>query len=228
MTFDEVMVWIGENATDKAKQDMLRYGIPNDNACGIPVGVLKKKAKAIGKDPDLARQLWAAGMYEARTLAAFVHDPDSISRREADAWVESFDSWAICDTACFHLMDRTPFAWEAIKPWSKSDREFVRRAAYATIWGLSVHDKSATNGQFQTALKLISDAPPDDRPFVKKAVNMALRAIGKRNLVLNAAAIETANDLMTETSKDRQWVGRHALKELTSDKVQTRLQQKAG
>lgn len=201
---------------------MLRYGIPNDNTYGIPVGILKAKAKTIGKDPALARKLWESGSYEARSLAAFIHNPNEISRSEANAWVEDFDSWAICDTTCFHLLDRTPFAWDVIEPWAKSESEFVRRAAFATLWGLSLHDKPAADSQFLGALAIIEDAPSDARPLVKKAVNMALRAIGKRNLNLNVAAIESATKLTTENPKDRQWIGRHALKELQSEKAHSK------
>ena len=223
MSLNDTIAWFNEVGSEQTKQDMLRYGIPNDNAVGIPMGVLKAKGKRIGTDPELARALWSTGIYEARTLAVFVHEPNEISEDEADHWVADFDGWAICDTACFHLIDRTAFAWDRINIWAASDREFVRRAAFATIWGLSGHDKTASDEKFQSALDIIAFAPPDDRPLVRKAVNMALRAVGKRNLRLNKAAIDVASTLMKESTKDRQWIGRHALRELESEKVQPKL-----
>jgi 3-methyladenine DNA glycosylase AlkD len=152
-----------------------------------------------------------------------VADPDEITREQADTWVREMDSWAICDTACFHLFDRMDFAWDAVPEWAASEDEFVRRAGYALIWALSVHDRAAPDDRFVGALALIERHATDERNFVKKAVNMALRAIGKRNAALNAAAIETARRLADSDDATAAWIGRHALRELESDKVRARL-----
>ena len=181
MNSDEVLAWLKTQATAKQVDDMTRYGIPNDRAFGVAMGDMKKFAKTIGRDHRLALALWKTKWYEARTIAVFVADPDKLTSRQMDQWTQQFDSWAICDTACFHLFDQTPYAWDKVSLWAASEKEFVRRAAYALLWALSFHDKQASNAQFKEALSMIEAAAPDDRPLVKKAVNMALRAIGKRN-----------------------------------------------
>ncbi len=222
MTVDDVLQWLAETGTEEGRAGMARYGIPNDNAFGIAMGVLKKKARAIGKDHALALQLWDTGFYEARILAAEIAEPDKVTEALMDRWCADFDSWAICDHVCFVLFDRTPFAWKKVHQWAGREEQFVRRAPYALIWALSVHDKKADDSVFLDALRLIENAPADDRPLVKKGVDMALRAIGKRNLRLNAAARQTCAVLMDAPGTSRQWIGRHALKELAGDKVQAR------
>lgn len=224
MTVDDVLDWLAETGTEEGRAGMLRFGVPNDNAYGISMGVLKKKAKAIGKDHALALKLWDTGKFEARILAAEIAEPDKITEALMDEWCADFDSWAMCDHVCFVLFDRTRFTWQKVYQWASREEEFVRRAPYALIWALSVHDKKADDAVFLDALTLIENAPADDRPLVKKAVDMALRAVGKRNRRLNSAARETCRTLMAAPGKSRQWIGRHALKELTSDKVEARLQ----
>ena len=140
-----------------------------------------------------------------------------------DAWAHDFDSWAICDTTCFHLFDRTAHAWKKVPEWAASGEEFVRRAGYALVWALSVHDKSAPDDRFVEALGIIEAAEPDPRPLVKKAVDMALRATGKRNARLHAEAVAVASRLAEAGDADRSWIGRHALRELESEKVRARL-----
>lgn len=196
MQFDEVVVWLEEHGSEEEREKMTRYGIPNNRAFGISVGDLKRFAEEVGPSHDFAVRLWETGWYEARTLATFVDEPTDVTEAQMDAWARDFDSWAICDTVCFHLFDRTRFAWKKMKEWASVEEEFVRRAAYALLWALSVHDKGAgTDGQFKEALEIIQGAEPDPRPLVKKAVDMALRATGKRNAVLNRAAIEVAEAL---------------------------------
>jgi len=214
MDSSEVIAWINSNASAEVRAGMLRYGIPNDHAVGITIGTLKAKAKQLGKSHELATELWDAGLYEARTLAAFVDEPDEVTSGQMDRWAHDFDSWAICDTVCFHLFDRAPFAWDKVEPWSRAPEEFVRRAGYALIWALSVHDKTATDAQFLSAVRLIEEAEPDARPLVKKAIDMALRATGKRNPALRGSAIEVARQMAESDDKDRAWIGRHALREL--------------
>lgn len=224
MTPESVLSWISSNANAKTRTEMSqRYGIPNDNAFGVPMGEMKKFARTLGKDHALAADLWASGSYESRTIAVLVEDPNQVTKRQMDAWVRDFDSWAICDTACFSLFDQVPFAWQKVKKYATAKREFVRRAAFALMWALSVHDKQPSDAQFCGALELIAAFEPDDRPLVTKAVDMALRAIGKRNRNLNAAAIKTAAELAADADKTRAWIGRHALKELQSSKVRSRL-----
>lgn len=223
MTAAEVLAWLEAEGTEETVEGMTRYGIPNDRAFGVPMGEMRKFAKRIGRDHALALELWASGWYEARTVAVLVADPDEITREQADAWVREMGSWAICDTACFHLFDRTDFAWDAVPDWAASDEEFVRRAGYALIWALSAHDRAAPDDRFLEALALIERGATDERNFVKKAVNMALRATGKRNAALNDAAIETARRLAESDDATAAWIGRHAQRELESDKVQARL-----
>jgi 3-methyladenine DNA glycosylase AlkD len=202
---------------------MARYAIPSQNAFGVPVGEVKKYGKALGTDHRLALELWASGRYEARLLAAFVGDPAALTVRQMNAWCADFDSWAVVDTVCFHLFDRSPHAWGRIGPWAKRKPEFVRRAAFALVWGLTVHDKEASDAAFLDCLPLVEIAAIDERNFVKKAVSMALRAIGKRNRTLHAAALETARRLAAEETGAGPWIGRTALRELGSAKVVARL-----
>ncbi len=226
VTVDDVLAWLEAEGTVETVEGMTRYGIPNDHAFGVPMGVMKKYAKRIGKDHALALELWDSGWYEARTMAVFLADPEDLTREQMDAWVGDMDSWAICDTACFHLFDRTPHAWSAVPDWAASGEEFVRRAGYALIWALALHDRSASDGAFFECLEIIERGATDERNFVKKAVDMALRAVGKRNRVLNAAAIETSRRLAGSDDRTAAWIGRHALRELDSAKVQTRVARK--
>ena len=228
MNVPDILAWLEETGTPEGRASMARYGIPSENAHGISMGTLKKKAKAIGRNHDLALALWGTGVYEARILAAEIADPAQMTEALMDRWCLDFDNWAICDHVCFVLFDRTPFAWKKVYQWAAREEEFVRRAPYAMIWALSVHDKKAPDAAFLDALTLIEQAPADNRPLVRKSVDMALRAIGKRNMALNAAAIESGRVLMAAPDKPRQWIGRHALRELEGEKVQARLKEKAG
>jgi 3-methyladenine DNA glycosylase AlkD len=199
----------------KAQRDALsRYGIVAPSALGVSVGALKKIAKGLGRQQALAEDLWDTAIYEARMLAAFVAEPERVTPALMDRWCKDFDNWAVCDQVCFHLFDRTPHAWSKVEKWSKRKPEFERRAAFALLWGLTVHDKQAEDASFIRALKLIESAASDDRHFVKKAVNMALRATGKRNPKLRAAAIRTAEQLASSKLESANWIGRDALKEL--------------
>ena len=223
MDRDAVIDWLRREASIATRDGMVRYGIPNDRAFGVPMGAMQKHARGIGKDHALAAALWATGWYEARTVAVFLAEPDRMTRAESDAWAADFDSWAICDTACFHLLDRTPFAWDLVRDWTPAPAEFVRRAGYALVWALSVHDRIAPDAAFLETLRRLEAAAPDPRPYVKKAADMALRATGKRNRALNAAATATARRLAASADPARAWIGRTALRELESDKVRARL-----
>jgi 3-methyladenine DNA glycosylase AlkD len=223
MDRDEVLAWLREHGTEKERAGMLRYGIPNDHAVGVSVGELKQFAKQVGTSHELAQQLWETGVYEARTLAAFIDEPAEVTEAQMDVWTADFDNWAICDSVCFHLFDRTAHAWDKAPQWIGASEEFVRRAGFATYWGLSVHDNEAPDERFEAAIAAIELAEPDPRPLVRKAADMALRAIGKRNAALNRTAVAAAERMAASDDKDRAWIGRHAGQELTSAKVQERL-----
>jgi len=220
---DAVLGRLRQAATPKTLAGMARYGIPDTRAMGVPMRSMQAIARETGRDRALAQALWETGWYEARTVAVLVAEPGRMSRGEADAWVADFDSWAICDTACFHLFDRTRFAWDAVADWAGAEPEFVRRTGFALIWALALHDKAATDAAFLGALQLIEAAEPDPRPLVRKAADMALRAVGRRNRLLNAEAIAVARRMAAAPDAARAWVGRTALRELESAKARDRL-----
>jgi 3-methyladenine DNA glycosylase AlkD len=202
---------------------MARYAIPSDKAIGVAMRDIKALGQTLGRNHDLAAALWDTGVYEARMLASFVDDPAQVTAAQMDRWCKDFDNWALCDALSFNLFDRTPHAWTKVTQWSTRRNEFERRTAFALLWSLTVHDKRAGNAPFLEGLVLIERAAGDGRNFVKKAVNMALRAIGKRNLALNAAAVAVARRLADSDRPAAQWVGRDALKELTGPSVRKRL-----
>jgi len=220
---DSVMASLKRLGTKKTLDGMARYAIPSDKALGVPVGTLQKLAKDLGRSHELAAALWETGWYEARMLAAFVDEPALVTAAQMDRWCREFDNWAICDTVCFHLFDRTPHAWRKVAAWASRKEEFAKRAAFALLWGLTVHDKEADNAPFIEGLLLIERAAGDERHFVKKGVNMALRATGKRNSALNAAAVEVARRLSVSEDSTPRWIGKDALRELTSPALAKRL-----
>ncbi len=223
---DEALGWLRRHATKATRDGMARYAIPSDNALGVKVGDIRSLGKRLGRNQELAAALWEAGIYEARMLAAFVGDPKTITAKQMESWCGEFDSWAICDTMCFHLFDRTPHAWKLVDAWSRSREEFVKRAAFALLASLSVHDKRAEDELFMKRLPLIERAAVDDRNFVKKSVNWALRTLGKRSLELNGAAVLVARRLAESSEAAPRWVGKDALRELTSPAVVRRLSKK--
>jgi 3-methyladenine DNA glycosylase AlkD len=211
-------------AEKRVLEDMSkRYGIYTTKAFGVSMSNIQKVAKPLGRNHELAAALWETGWYEARMLTSFVDDPELVTSAQMDAWVRDFDNWGICDTLCFNLFDRTPHAWRKVTQWSKQEGEFVKRAAFALLWSLTVHDKLASDEQFRQGLILVLRAASDERHFVKKAVNMALRAIGKRNPTLNSAAVIVARRLADSPEPAARWVGKDALRELTSPSVTRRL-----
>lgn len=200
-----------------------RYGIYTTKAFGVSMTNMNLLAKPLGRNHELAAALWNTGWYEARMLASLVDEPARVTSAQMDAWVRDFDNWGICDTVCFKLFDRTPHAWSKVAQWCKQEDEFVKRAGFALLWSLTVHDKLAANEQFRQGLIFVLRAASDERHFVKKAVNMALRAIGKRNRALNTAAVTVARRLADSPSAAARWVGKDALRELTSPSVTCRL-----
>jgi 3-methyladenine DNA glycosylase AlkD len=220
---DDAIAWLRSHATKATRDGMARYNVPSTKAFGVSMKNIQLLAKQLGRDHALAAALWETGWYEARMLTAFVDEPDRVTSAQMDRWSRQFDNWAICDTLAFALWDRTPHAWTKVEQWAGRREEFIKRTAFALLWSLSVHDKAATDKQFVRGLALIEAAAADDRNFVMKAVNMALRAIGKRNATLNAAAAGTATRLAASTDPSARWVGKHALREITSAAVKRRV-----
>lgn len=205
---------------------MARFGISTAGTLGVSIPVLRGLAKEIGTDHKLALQLWKTGIHEARLLAGFVGDPAELTDREMEAWVRDFDSWDICDQVCSNLFDRSPSAHRKAVAWSRRNGEFVKRAGFVMMAALSVHDKAATDGVFLKYLPIIKREAKDDRNFVRKAVNWALRQIGKRNETLNRAAIRTGEDIRRIESPSARWIAADALRELRSPAVRRRLERK--
>ena len=227
MDRDEVLAWLKRRGTQRTVKGMARYGIEAQRAFGVPMGTLLSLSKRLGKDHCLAMALWESGWYEARLLAALVGEPERVTRRQMNAWAASFENWADCDTVCFKLFDRTPFAWEKARQWSASPRLFVKRGGFALMACLALHDKAAPDKRFLAFLPVIEKGARDQRNFVKKAVNWALRAIGRRNLELNAAALAVAKRLTLSKEASSRWVGKDALRELSSSKVRSQLSRRA-
>jgi 3-methyladenine DNA glycosylase AlkD len=210
-----VLAWLKENGTEKVRAGMARYAIPSDKAFGVTVGALKKYARELGPNHALAAALWETGHYEARMLAALIDEPSLVTAAQMNRWCREFDSWALCDMVCFALFDRTPHAFRKVHEWSGRRSEFEKRAAFALLWSLAAHDRASPDTAFAEALQLVEKAADDDRNFVKKAVNMALRAVGKRSPGLNAVAVEIARRLASSGDRTSTWIGKDALKELT-------------
>jgi 3-methyladenine DNA glycosylase AlkD len=221
-----VVAWLERTGSKEVRDGMARFAIPSEKAFGIPVGAMRKEAKRIGPSHELAEGLWATGWYEARMMAAFLDEPECVTVAQMDRWRRDFDNWAICDTVCFALFDRTPYAWKKVAPWSKLKDEFGKRAAFALIASLTVHDKECGDEPFAESLVLVEREAADDRNFVKKAVNWALRSIGKRSPALHAAAVATSERLAASSAPSARWVGKDALRELRSASVAERMKAK--
>jgi len=197
---------------------MARYGIRPAKAYGVATPVMRSIAKDLSRDTELASALWSTGVLEARIVATMIADPLVIPEVEVERWVRDFDCWSVCDSACIGLLWKTPFAWRKMREWSRRKPEYERRAAFALLAGLAVHDKKATDPRFRVALRLIARAATDDRNYVKKAVNWALRQIGKRNAALREDAIAMAKSLIDTESRSARWIGHDALRELRRKK----------
>jgi 3-methyladenine DNA glycosylase AlkD len=217
------LAWLKSRSSKATLAGMARYGIPSDKALGVSMKDIKALGTALGPNQELAIALWDTGVYEARMAASFVGDPARLTAAQMDGWCREFDNWAFCDAMSFNLFDRTPHAWAKVAQWSSRRREFEKRTAFALLWSLTVHDKAAADTVFLDGLALIDREAGDDRHFVKKAVNMALRAIGKRNRALNTAALDVARRLAGAADPTRRWIGTDALRELTSPSVRRRL-----
>jgi 3-methyladenine DNA glycosylase AlkD len=215
----EILSELARRGRKPYRDGLARYGIVAPNALGISVAVLKEIARRAGRDHDLADALWRTGSYDARMMTPFVDEPARVTPAQMDRRAADFDNWAVCDALCFHLFDRTPHAWRKIEKWSRSREEFVKRAAFALLASVALHDKTGGDAPFLKSLPLIERAASDERNFVKKGVSWALRAIGRRNAALNAAAVKLARRLAASTDSSARWVGRDALRELTGPVV---------
>ena len=202
---------------------MARFGINPENAYGVSIPDLRKMAKEIGKDHALAQQLWASGIHELRILASMIDEAKIVTGAQMESWVKDFDSWDVCDQCCSNLFDKTQIAYQKAGAWSKREQEFVKRSGFVLMATLAVHDKKAADKEFLKFLSIIRRESIDDRNFVKKAVNWALRQIGKRNLSLNKMAIKTAEEIQQNGCTSARWVAADALRELTSEAVQKKL-----
>ncbi|HXJ57561.1 MAG TPA: DNA alkylation repair protein [Verrucomicrobiae bacterium] len=227
MDKNDVLRWLEQRGSRRIAEGMGRYGIQTElKVFGVAMGTLLSLRKQLGRDHALAVALWKSGCYEARLLATLVDDPQRVTRQQMNSWAASFENWADCDTACFHLFDRTPFAWDQARQWAKAPREFVKRAGFVLMACLALHDKDAPDSKFLPLLTLIERGANDERNFVKKGVNWALRSIGRRGLHLNEAARLVARRLAKSKAEAPRWIGRDALRELASPKVRASLRKK--
>ncbi len=223
MDGEEILEQLKSLSNPKAIAGMARFGINPKNTYGVSIPVLRKMAKQIGKNHRLAEKLWRSGIHEARILAGMIDSPEKITQEQMEGWVRDFDSWDVCDQCCSNLFDKTKFAHQKAVEWSRRKEEFVKRAGFVLMATLAVHDKEANNQKFLRFVPIIKREATDDRNFVKKAVNWALRQIGKRNRSLNKEAIKIAKEIQKIDSKSAKWIASDALRELTSEAVQKKL-----
>jgi 3-methyladenine DNA glycosylase AlkD len=211
----------------KAKPEQLagmaKYGITVEGRLGVSVPDMRRLAKELGRDHKLALDLWRTGITEARIVAGMVGDPARLTEEQMEEWVKGINSWDVCDQVCMNLFEKNRLAWKKIIDWSEREQEFVKRTAFSLIACLAWHDKKAGDDRFIELLPVIVREATDERNFVKKAVNWALRNVGKRNLNLNRAAINTAKEIQRLDSKTARWIAADAIRELESDAVQSRL-----
>jgi len=213
----------------KAKADpmavvgMARFGISSKNTLGLSVPALRGIARRVGKDHGVAQALWGSGIHEAMILASMVDEPAKVTETLMEKWVSEFDSWDVCDGCCGNLFDKTPFAYAKALEWSGRKEEFVKRAGFVLMAELAVHDKRAPDGAFRRFFPAIEKGSSDPRNFVKKAVNWALRQIGKRNLRLNGEAVRVGREVARMDNPSARWVASDALRELASERVRKKL-----
>ncbi len=223
MQYKEIITLIRSEYNPKNIQGMARFGIQVSNAYGVPMPFIRRLGKSIGTDHSLALKLWDSGIHEARIIASIIDDPMLVSEPQMDRWAKDFNSWDICDQTCMNLFRHTKFAYKKVFQWAKSDKEFIKRAAYSLIATIASGDKEAGNEKLAKFFPLIKKGALDGRNFVKKSVNWALRQIGKRNMYLNKAAIRVSEEILSEDSKSARWIAKDALRELKSKPVINRL-----
>jgi len=222
-TVNEVLDELQSKAKPEQLEGMAKYGMAVEQRLGVSVPDMRKLAKEIGRDHKLALDLWRTGIAEARILAAMVGDPAKLTEEQMEDWVKGINSWDVCDQVCMNLFEKNQLAWKKIVDWSEREEEFVKRTAFSLIACLAWHDKKVSDEKFIELLPVIIRGATDERNFVKKAVNWAIRNIGKRNLNLNEAAINTAKEIRRLDSKAARWVAADAIRELENDAIQSRL-----
>ena len=223
MRATELIAHLRKKGTERNREGMKRFGINVENAAGVSVTELRRLAKHIGTHQDLSLDLWDSKLHEARILASMLGDPKRVSERQMEEWVDDFDSWDVCDQVCSNLFDKTPFAHKKAMEWSSRSEEFVKRAGFVLMACFAVHDKHAKREMFVRFFPIIVRECRDDRNFVKKAVNWALRQIGKRSLSLNKEAILVCEKIATVDAPSAKWIASNAKWELESAAVQKRL-----
>lgn len=227
MDYEEIIKKLEALKNPRDVEGMARFGIrPKTKVLGIPIPVTRKMAKQIGKNHELALKLFDSRIHEARILAGFIEEPEKITEKQFEKWVKGFDSWDVVDQVCSSCLDKTAFAVKKIFELAKRDEEFVKRTAFTLICCLTVHDKEMPDKDFIKFFPIIKKAATDERNFVKKAVNWALRQIGKRNKSLNKKAINLAKEIQKIDNKGARWIANDAIRELTSEAVQKRLSAK--
>ena len=220
---EEVLTKLKAKARPDRLEGMARFGIAIERRLGVSVPDLRKIAKESGKTHKLALELWKTGIAEAQIVAAMIDESEELTEEQMEDWVKDFNSWDVCDQVCMNLFEKTSLAWKKILDWSEREEEFVKRASYALLACLAWHDKKVEDDKFIELFPVIKCGATDERNYVKKAVNWALRNIGKRNLNLNKAAIEVARKIQQIDSGASRWIASNAIKELESEAVQRRL-----
>ncbi len=223
MEYDNIIACLKSMGDPRNVEGMARFGISSRNTLGISMVALRRLAKDIKKDHGLALRLWDSGIHEARILATIIDDPKLVTPEQMESWAGQLESWDVCDQACGNLFDKTPYAHQKAREWCTRDAEFVKRAGFALIAAIAVHDKKATDDQLEAFYPLIKAGAIDGRNFVKKAVNWALRQIGKRNRALNRSALALAREIAQIDSKAARWVANDAIRELSAEKTLARL-----
>jgi 3-methyladenine DNA glycosylase AlkD len=214
MTVTEVIDHLKQKADAKHHAGMARFGIANEKAIGVKIPEVRALAKLIKKDHELAQQLWDTGIHEARILASMIDDPKLVTPKQIDAWTSDFKSWDVCDQVCGNLFDRTPYAIDKALEYSKHEEEFVKRAGFVLMAEYAMHNKKADDMIFIQFFPIMEREAWDNRNFVKKAVNWALRQISKRNNTLRPLAIQCAERILLQDSKAAKWIATDALREL--------------
>ena len=220
----DVLDKLQSKAQPEQLKGMAKYGMTVERRLGVSVPDMRKLAKELGRDHKLALDLWRTGIAEPRIVAGMVGDPAKLTEEQMEEWVKGINSWDVCDQVCMNLFEKSQLAWKKIIDWSEREEEFVKRTAFSLIACLAWHDKKASDEKFIELLPIVMREATDERNFVKKAVNWALRNIGKRNLNLNEAAINTAKEIQRLDSKAARWIAADAIRELESEAIQSRLE----
>lgn len=219
-----VLRLLGKEARPDQLAGMSRYGMAVEKRLGVAIPVLRKIARELGRDHRLSQELWKTGIADARILASMIADPALLTEKQMEEWVGGFDSWDVCDQVCMNLFEKCPLAWKKIEDWAGREAVYTRRAAFALLACLAWHDRTAADERFLKLLPVLKAGSTDERNFVRKAVNWALRNIGKRNHTLNRAAIRAAQEIQRLDSKTARWIAADALRELQGESVRKKLE----